>query len=135
VRFLAYMVAALSCGVLAALYWRQANTLAAALAAAACVFFLARLFFTRKPATTRPPAGPGNREQARRDLEEMLPPLRRNRAIMRAAFVALVVAGVVTATSNLPLGLAFLAFSPVAGWLFHRNHQAVRMIEQGLGLQ
>ena len=132
---LIYIIAALSCAVLAALYWRQENTLAAGIAAVACVFFLARLFLReRTPSASASPAptGPRSKAQARRELEEMLPPLRRNLIIMRGAFVALVLGGAAGLAFNPPLGIAVLAFAALAGFLFVRNQRAVTMIETGL---
>lgn len=136
--FLAYIVASLSCGVLVALYWQQGNYLAAAVAALACVFFMARLFTARRApdaaASGRPVGGAsGDRARVRRELEEMLPPLRRNRAIMRNIFATGLLAGVGLGAVNLPLGLAVLGLALVPALLFFRSHQAVNLIEDGLG--
>lgn len=134
-KHLIYIIAALSCAILAALYWRQENTLAAVIAAVACVFFLARLFLRDRtpPASASPaPAGSRGKARARRELEEMLPPLRRNLTIMRGAFAALVLGGGAGLVFNPPLGIALLALSILPGFLFVRNQRAVSMIEDGL---
>lgn len=135
--YLLYLVASLSCGVLAALYWRQENMLAAAIAGIACIFFVARLFLRRRPAAVdASPASTGQATdeaaQARRELEEMLPPLRRNRTLMRTLFLVLLLAGIGVALNNLPLGLAILAFALVPGILLWRTMQALQLIEDGL---
>lgn len=130
-KHLIYMVASLSCGVIAAHYWQQSKLVAAALAAAAGVFFVVRLVTTTRDAASVPPR-PVSRSDARRELEEMLVPLRRNRAWWRLGFIGLGVGGAVGLAANPPLGIALLVSALFPGVMFHRNHKAVRMIEDGL---
>lgn len=62
----------------------------------------------------------------------MLDPLRRNRALWRTAFIVGALGGVGAWALNPPLSLALLAASALPGFMMHRNHRAITLIEDGL---